>query len=54
MVLMFLICSGITGMPHLETHVQWVVDFFGTHCSGLALHSDVWSLGRPKAINHQQ
>jgi hypothetical protein len=35
-------------MPHLETHVQWIVEFFGSHSSGFALHSDaVWAIGKP-------
>ena len=35
-------------MPHLETHVQWIVEFFGSHSSGLALHSDAnWVISKP-------
>lgn len=38
----------ISNMPHLETHVQWIVEFLGSHSSGLALHSDsVWAISKP-------
>ncbi len=45
--LMFYLQFKTSGIPNRSTHVQWIVDIFASHASGLSLYSDMdWSLAK--------